>query len=617
MNAVIGMTGLLLDDDLTAEQRELAEVVRSSGDALLHVIDDILDYSKIEAGKLELEKEAVDLRECVESALEIVAPRAWEKRIELGCLIDEEAPAGIVGDAARLRQVLLNLLSNAIKFTEKGEVVVQVGAEPAGASAYRLELAVRDTGIGIPSDRMDRLFASFSQVDASTTRRYGGTGLGLAISKRLVELMGGTMWAESEEGSGSTFHVDLPVEATEATDSQGRARHAAAARRQAHSRGGRQRHEPRDRRAPRAIVGHGRRGAHVAPRGARPDRGRREVRRRRPRHGDAGDGRARPRTRDPAAPRQARASAGDADLARPAAPGSVLRSVLGAAGEACQGLPALQRSPAGARRAAPGAGGRRAGRGQAGDVVAADPPGRGQRREPEGRPPAPGPARLPRRRGGERPRGAGGTRAAALRRRAHGRTDARAGRPRCFAPDPRALAGGGPPAHHRDDGERDARGPPGLLRRRDGRLPCQADPSERAGGGAEPRPSARGHRHGERGGRRHQPRRERDREPERARRGGLPRGGDRHVPERRAGPHRSAPDDVRGGRHGGAAADGAHPEVERPDLRGGTLLGALPGPRGTSEARQLDGTAEVIDRIDREYAALEKTLTALGSTPAP
>jgi PAS domain S-box-containing protein len=216
MNAVIGMTGLLLDDELTAEQRELAEVVRSSGDALLHVIDDILDYSKIEASKLELEREPVDLRECVESALEIVAPRAWEKRIELGCLIDEAAPAGIVGDAARLRQVLLNLLSNAIKFTEKGEVVVHVDAEPTGADAYRLEFAVRDTGIGIPADRMDRLFASFSQVDASTTRRYGGTGLGLAISKRLVELMGGTMWVESEEGAGSTFHIDLPVEATEA-----------------------------------------------------------------------------------------------------------------------------------------------------------------------------------------------------------------------------------------------------------------------------------------------------------------------------------------------------------------------------------------------------------------
>jgi PAS domain S-box-containing protein len=215
MNAVIGMTGLLLSTELTSEQREFAEVVRSSGDALLHVIDDILDYSKIEAGKLELEKEPVDLRDCVEGALDIVAPRAWEKEIELGCLIDEDVPAGIVGDAARLRQVLLNLVSNAVKFTEAGEVVVHVAAEPAAASSYRLEFAVRDTGVGIPKHRMDRLFASFSQVDASTTRRYGGTGLGLAISKRLVELMGGTMWVESEEGKGSTFHIGLPVEAAE------------------------------------------------------------------------------------------------------------------------------------------------------------------------------------------------------------------------------------------------------------------------------------------------------------------------------------------------------------------------------------------------------------------
>jgi len=215
MNAVIGMTDLLLGTELTGEQREFAQIVRTSGDALLHVIDDILDYSKIEAGKLELEREPFDLRDCIEGALDLVTPRAWEKEIELGCLIDEDAPAGVLGDEARLRQVLLNLLSNAVKFTEKGEVVVLVEAEPTGSESYRLELAVRDTGIGIPPERMDKLFTSFSQVDASTTRRYGGTGLGLAISKRLVDLMGGTITVESEEGRGSTFQIALPVDAAQ------------------------------------------------------------------------------------------------------------------------------------------------------------------------------------------------------------------------------------------------------------------------------------------------------------------------------------------------------------------------------------------------------------------
>jgi PAS domain S-box-containing protein len=214
MNAVIGMTDLLLGTELTGEQREFAEVVHSSGDALLHVIDDILDYSKIEAGKLDLEREPFNLRDCVEGALDIVAPRAWEKELELGCLIDDDAPAGILGDEARLRQVLLNLLSNAVKFTERGEVVVLVDAKETKAGSYLVELAVRDTGIGIPPDRMDMLFTSFSQVDASTTRKFGGTGLGLAISKRLVELMGGTISVESEQKKGSTFRISLP--ATEA-----------------------------------------------------------------------------------------------------------------------------------------------------------------------------------------------------------------------------------------------------------------------------------------------------------------------------------------------------------------------------------------------------------------
>jgi PAS domain S-box-containing protein len=215
MNAVIGMTDLLLGTDLTPEQREFAEVVHTSGDALLHVIDDILDYSKIEAGKLDLEREPFNLRDCVEGALDIVAPRAWEKELELGCLIDDDAPAGIVGDEARLRQVLLNLLSNAVKFTEQGEVVVLVDAKETGAGSHEVELAVRDTGIGIPADRMDMLFTSFSQVDASTTRRFGGTGLGLAISKRLVELMGGAISVESEQKKGSTFRISLPVTAAD------------------------------------------------------------------------------------------------------------------------------------------------------------------------------------------------------------------------------------------------------------------------------------------------------------------------------------------------------------------------------------------------------------------
>jgi light-regulated signal transduction histidine kinase (bacteriophytochrome)/CheY-like chemotaxis protein/HPt (histidine-containing phosphotransfer) domain-containing protein len=230
MNAVIGMTNLLLDTDLSAEQADYVESIRISGDALLSLINDILDFSKIEAGKLELEYQPFNLFNCVEEALDLLAPRASEKGLNLAYYIDHEVPRELIGDISRLRQILVNLLSNAVKFTERGEVVVSIGGyvaagaeqdevprtlSPDANALYELHISVRDTGIGISPERLSRLFQSFNQGDPSTTRKYGGTGLGLTISKRLAEMMGGTIWAESEEGKGSTFHVTIVAEVSQ------------------------------------------------------------------------------------------------------------------------------------------------------------------------------------------------------------------------------------------------------------------------------------------------------------------------------------------------------------------------------------------------------------------
>ena len=243
LNGIIGMSRLLGETRLDDEQREYCDTTIEAAETLLTIINDILDFSKVEAGALELERVPMQLEALVEGALDLMASKATEKGLELTSGIGEGVPAGILGDPLRLKQVLLNLLNNAVKFTNSGEVVLAVELAQPGPKPV-LKVSVRDTGIGIPPDRMDRLFRSFSQVDASTTRRYGGTGLGLAISKKLVELMGGEIRVESAEGQGTTFWFTLPAVPAEVPERSRPVPDMASLRGQARSRGGRQRHEP-------------------------------------------------------------------------------------------------------------------------------------------------------------------------------------------------------------------------------------------------------------------------------------------------------------------------------------------------------------------------------------
>ncbi len=211
MNGIIGMVDLLLATELTEEQKGFVQTIKSSGKALIFIINDILDFSKIESGKLELERHPFQLHACVEDTLTLMAPQAAARSIELAYEIDPAVPATFLSDVVRVRQVILNLLGNALKFTHKGEVIVTIRPDQERPKTH-WHFSVRDTGIGIPPEKMERLFKSFSQVDSSTTRQYGGTGLGLAICLRLTALMDGRIWVESEPGVGSTFHFVIAME---------------------------------------------------------------------------------------------------------------------------------------------------------------------------------------------------------------------------------------------------------------------------------------------------------------------------------------------------------------------------------------------------------------------
>src|SRR5947199_343916 len=212
MNGLLGMAELMLDTAVTDEQREYLDTMKGSADSLLAVINDILDFSKIEARKLDLEKIEFDLRGLVDEMIAPLAVRAHHKGLELVCSLAPDVPEAVVGDPRRLSQIVVNLVGNAIKFTERGDVVVRAEIESRAAGQVVLHFAVTDTGIGIPAEKQGVIFEAFAQADGSTTRKYGGTGLGLTICSRLVQLMGGRIWVESEVGGGSAFHFTSPFD---------------------------------------------------------------------------------------------------------------------------------------------------------------------------------------------------------------------------------------------------------------------------------------------------------------------------------------------------------------------------------------------------------------------
>ena len=511
MNGVIGMTSLLMDTPLDREQRDFVETIRTSGDALLTIINDILDFSKIEAGMLSLEVHPFEVRSAVEEALDLVAQPAAEKGVELAYLIEDGVPRTVLGDVTRVRQVLVNLLSNAVKFTPSGSVCVRVDAAPPDAEAgtqVELRFAVEDTGIGIAADKLDAVFESFSQADASTTRQFGGTGLGLTICRRLTEMMGGAMSVESALGSGSTFRFTVAAEvaASERRVFLRSEQPALEGRRvlvvddNAVNREILTRLSTRWRMQPDAADSGA--GALRAVEDAQAD-GRPydlvlldmqmpgmdglDVARRLPR------------------PRRAPPGRGHADVDPPR--GQLPRRGPGRrrpppALQADQAVPALRRAdrrlrrPPGRRAGPPAQRGAGGGLGRApgpdlGAVAGPRAPGRGQRGQPEGGRPAPGPAGAHGRRRGQRGRGVGGRRAPGrvrrgVRRRVHGRPDARDGRPRGDPPHPGLGRGDRPALDRRAHGQRHGGRPRGVPGGRRRRLPPEAGPARVDAGGRRP-----------------------------------------------------------------------------------------------------------------------------------